>query len=165
MSFSTAIKSVQDIMRSALLQSDVNRDALLERWAAADREQIVLDGRVAEGGMVGERREKLGRDPDPFDIVCLVAFDRPQLTRRARTEGVRQRDVYARLEGVASAVLEELRDAYPDVGVLLEDTAVLGNGIVDGIGTVAEPVRLFGWAVGYPAAAEGIRNAHFQDVV
>lgn len=72
MSFSTAIKSVQDIMRSALLQSEVKRDALLERWAAADREQIVLDGRVAEGGMVGERREKLGLAPEYADVGVLL---------------------------------------------------------------------------------------------
>jgi type I restriction enzyme R subunit len=127
MSLSTTIKSIQDIMRSALLQSDVKLDALLERWAAADREQIALDGRVAEGGMVGERREKLGRDPDPCDLMCPVAFDRPPLTRRARAQGVRQREFYVRFEGVASPLLEELLDAYPDVGVLPEGMALLQN--------------------------------------
>ncbi len=38
--------------------------------------------------------EELGKDLDPFDLVCHVAFDRPPVTRRERAENVKKRDVF-----------------------------------------------------------------------
>ena len=40
--------------------------------------------------------EELGKDLDPFDLICHVAFDQPPLTRRERAENVRKRDVFTK---------------------------------------------------------------------
>jgi type I restriction enzyme R subunit len=95
---------------------------------------------------------------------CHVAFDRPPLTRRQRAEGVRQRDVYARFEGKARAVLDALLNKYADEGVLPEETAVLRNQPFESMGTVVELVRLFGGGVRYRDTVKEIEAALYSQV-
>lgn len=157
-------ESLKDYTRSTVLKSYVSLDDFLQRWASADRKQTVLDELVEKGVMVEALREQLGRDLDPFDLVCHVAFDRPPLTRRQRAEGVRQRDVYARFEGKARAVLDALLNKYADEGVLPEETAVLRNQPFDGMGTVVELVRLFGGGERYRDTVKEIEAALYSQV-
>jgi type I restriction enzyme R subunit len=157
-------ESLKDYTRNAVRKSYDSLDDFLRRWSAADRKQTVLDELAAQGVMVDELREQLGRDLDPFDLVCHVAFDRPPLTRRQRAEGVRQRDVYARFEGKARAVLDALLDKYADEGVLPEETAVLRNQPFDGMGTVVELVRLFGGGERYRDTVREIEAALYSQV-
>ena len=52
--------------------------------------------------------EEVGKDLDPFDLICHVAFDQPPLTRRERADNVRKRDVFTKYGPQARAVLEAL---------------------------------------------------------
>ena len=40
--------------------------------------------------------EELGKNLDPFDLICHVAFDKKPLTRRERAENVKKRDVFTK---------------------------------------------------------------------
>ena len=51
---------------------------------------------------------KVGKDLDPFDLICHIAFDRKPLTRRERAENVRKRDAFTRYGPQARAVLDAL---------------------------------------------------------
>ena len=62
--------------------------------------------------------EEVGKDLDPFDLICHVAFDQPPLTRRERAENVRKRDVFTKYGPQARAVLEALLQKYQDQGVI-----------------------------------------------
>lgn len=62
--------------------------------------------------------EEVGKDLDPFDLICHIAFDRPALTRRERANNVKKRDVFTKYGDQASAVLEALLDKYQDEGVV-----------------------------------------------
>ena len=62
--------------------------------------------------------EEVGKDLDPFDLICHVAFDQPPLTRRERAENVRKRDVFTKYGPQARAVLEALLEKYQDEGVI-----------------------------------------------
>jgi type I site-specific restriction endonuclease len=59
----------------------------------------------------------VGKDLDPFDLICHVAFDQPPLTRRERAENVRKRDVFTKYGKQARAELEALLQKYQDEGV------------------------------------------------
>ena len=59
-----------------------------DRPQAGDRRRA---GRAA-GAARGAART-VGKDLDPFDLICHVAFDQPPLTRRERADNVRKRDV------------------------------------------------------------------------
>ena len=66
------------------------------------------------GVLFAELAEQVGRDFDPFDLVCHVAFDQPPLTRRERADNVRKRNYFAKYGDQARAVLEALLDKYAD---------------------------------------------------
>ena len=80
----------------------------------------------AEGQALDAVADELGKNLDPFDLICHVAFDKKPLTRRERAENVKKRDVFAKYGGQARAVLDALLEKYRDEGVLnLDDANVL----------------------------------------
>lgn len=42
-----------------------------------------------------EVEKKQGKELDPFDLICHVAFDQPALSRRERAEQVKKRNYFA----------------------------------------------------------------------
>jgi EcoEI R protein C-terminal len=100
----------------------------LKRWKAAERKQAIVEELEAGGLPLDPIAEELGKDLDPFDLICHVAFDRSPLTRRERAENVKKRDVFAKYGHQARAVLDALLAKYADEGVLnLDDTNVLAS--------------------------------------
>ncbi len=89
-------ESLRDFTRKALLKRFASLDDFLNQWNAADRKQAIIEALAAEGLPLGPLAEDVGKDLDPFDLICHVAFDRPPLTRRERAENVRKRDVFTR---------------------------------------------------------------------
>lgn len=80
--------------------------------------------------------QELGKDLDPFDLICHVAFDKKPLTRRERAENVKKRDAFTKYGAQARAVLDALLAKYADEGVLnLDDTNVLRVPPIDALGT------------------------------
>ncbi len=156
-------ESLKDYTRATVRQRYESLDTFLRRWSEAERKQSIVDELAEQGVLLEALREDLGRDLDPFDLICHVAFDRPPLTRRQRAEGVRARDVYARYQGKARAVLDALLDKYAAEGVLPEETGVLRNQPFDRMGTVVELVRLFGGKGGYQAVVKELEGALYRD--
>ena len=78
------------------------------RWKAAERKQAIIEELAAEGLLLEPLAEEVGKDLDPFDLICHVAFDQPPLTRRERADNVRKRDVFTKYGPQARAVLEAL---------------------------------------------------------
>ena len=72
-------------------------DEFLKRWKAAERKQAIIE-ELASRGPAARRRSptSVGKDLDPFDLICHVAFDQPPLTRRERAENVTKRDVFTK---------------------------------------------------------------------
>ena len=86
----------------------------------------IVEELEAEGLPLDPIAEELGKDLDPFDLICHVAFDRRPLTRRERAENVKKRDVFTKYGPQARAVLDALLAKYADEGVLnLDDANVL----------------------------------------
>jgi type I restriction enzyme, R subunit len=89
--------------------------------------------------------DEVGRDCDPFDLVCHVAFGQPPLTRRERADQVKKRDYFTRFGPDASAVLEALLEKYADEGIApIEEVNVLTVQPFPRLGTPLEIVRRFG---------------------
>jgi type I restriction enzyme, R subunit len=98
-----------------------------------------------QGLLLDALAEEVGRELDPFDLICHVAYGQPPLTRRERAENVRKRDYFARFGEQARAVLEALLDKYADEGLApLEDIGVLRVQPLNHFGTPLEIVKLFG---------------------
>src|SRR5256885_6822714 len=114
-------------------------------WNPTARKQAVLDEVAAEGLLFEPLLEEVGKDLDPFDLICHVAFDRPPLTRRERADNVRKRDVFTKYGPQARTVLEALLDKYQDDGIInLDDPRVLQIPPFDAMGTPLQLVKQFG---------------------
>ena len=111
-------ESLRDFTRRALRKRFASLDDFLNRWNGEERKQAILDEMASEGLPLAEILQELGKDLDPFDLICHIAFGAEPLTRRERAERVKKRDVFTKYAGQARAVLDALLDKYADQGVL-----------------------------------------------
>lgn len=153
-------ESLKDYTKKTVRQEFASLDDFLRRWTRADRKAAVIEELAEQGVLLEALAEEVGKQFDPFDLVCHVAFDRPPLTRRERAEQVRKRDVFARYGEQAREVLEALLDKYADEGVRdIEDLEVLRVQPLDRFGTPLEIVRRFGGKHGYLTALRELEAA------
>jgi type I restriction enzyme R subunit len=157
-------ESLRDFTKTALKKRFASLDDFLKRWKSAGRKQAIMDELAAEGLDIGMIAQELGKDLDPFDLICHVAFDRKPLTRRERAENVRKRDVFAKYGPQARAVLDALLEKYRDEGVLtLDDTNVLRIAPFSGMGSVVQLVKAFGGKEGFEKAAKELQEAIYRE--
>jgi type I restriction enzyme R subunit len=77
-------ESLKDYSRKTVRQAYASLDAFLTVWNDAEKKQAILEELAAKGVFLDELAEEVGREYDPFDLVCHVAFDAPPLTRKER---------------------------------------------------------------------------------
>lgn len=157
-------ESLRDFTRKALTRRFASLDAFLRRWRAEERKQAIVDELKAEGLDFDILTRELGRDLDPFDLICQVAFDATPLTRSERAAKVRKRDVFHRYAGQARAVLDALLDKYADEGLFnLDDTGVLRIPPLNRLGTPVQLIRAFGSKDRFVAAVRDLQAALYQE--
>jgi type I restriction enzyme R subunit len=157
-------ESLRDFTKTALKKRFASLDDFLKRWKAADRKQAIIDELEAEGLPLDPIAEELGKNLDPFDLICHVAFDKKPLTRRERAENVKKRDVFTRYGGQARAVLDALLAKYADEGVLnLDDANVLKIPPLSSLGTPVQLIKAFGGKEQFVAAVHEMQSALYQE--
>ncbi|MCW2306715.1 EcoAI/FtnUII family type I restriction enzme subunit R [Rhodobium gokarnense] len=157
-------ESLRDFTKKALRKRFASLDDFLMRWNAAERKQAIIEELATEGLPLDVIGAELGKDLDPFDLVCHIAFDAKPLTRRERAEGVRKRDAFAAYGGKARAVLDALLAKYADEGVLnLHDANVLKIPPLDSLGTPIELIRAFGGKPGFEKAVHDLQSELYRD--
>lgn len=158
-------ESLRDFTKKALRKHFASLDEFLKRWNDADRKQVVVDELAAEGLSLDVIAEELGKDLDPFDLVCHIAFDRKPLTRKERAEQVKKRDIFGKYGEQARAVLDALLIKYADEGVLnLDDTNVLRIPPLNTLGTPMQLINAFGGKAGFEDAVHALQNELYQDI-
>jgi len=151
-------ESLRDYTRRALKKRFASLDDFLKRWNDSERKQAVIEELENEGLPLDPILDELGKDLDPFDLICHVAFDAKPLTRRERADNVKKRDVFAKYGDQARAVLDTLLEKYADEGVLnLDDTNVLKIPPLDQLGTLVELVSAFGGKPGFEKAVHDLQ--------
>jgi len=156
-------ESLRDYTRKALQKQFTSLDAFLKRWNEEQRKDAVFEELEAEGLPVDFIAAELGKDLDPFDLICHIAFDAKPLTRRERAEGVKKRDAFTKFGPQAKAVLEALLEKYADEGVLnLDDPGVLKIAPFSGMGSVVELIRAFGGKPGFEQAVHDLQGALYE---
>ncbi|MGH9386723.1 MAG: EcoAI/FtnUII family type I restriction enzme subunit R [Vicinamibacterales bacterium] len=157
-------ESLRDFTRQAVARHFVSLDGFLKRWNASDRKQAIIDELEEAGLHLDPLADEVGRDLDPFDLICHVVFDRPALTRRERAESVRKRDVFAKYGPQARGVLEALLDKYQDTGALnLDDPSVLQVPPLSAMGTPVQLVREFGTRADFQRAVRELQSALYEE--
>jgi type I restriction enzyme R subunit len=157
-------ESLRDFTKTALKKHFSSLDDFLKRWKSTERKQAIVEELEAEGLSLDPIIEELGKDLDPFDLICHVAFDKKPLTRRERAENIRKRDVFTKYGGQARAVLDALLAKYADEGVLnLEDANVLKIAPFTAMGSVVQLIKAFGDRQGFEQAVHELQSALYQE--
>ena len=157
-------ESLRDFTRKALKKRFASLDDFLRRWKAAERKQAIVEELEAEGLVLDAIAEELGKELDPFDLICHVAFDAKPLTRRERAENVKKRDVFNKYGEQARAVLDALLAKYADQGVFnLDDVSVLRIPPLTELGTPVQLINAFGGKDKFVAAVHDLQAALYQE--
>ena len=156
-------ESLKDYTRKNVLKEYASLDDFLRKWNGADKKQAVLEELYEQGVIFEALAEEVGKDLDPFDLICHVAFDQPPLTRRERADNVRKRDVFTKYGEQARAVLEALLLKYQDDGVTeLDDPQILRIAPFDTMGTPMELLKPFGDLKGFEQAVHELQAALYE---
>ena len=157
-------ESLRDFTKTALKKRFASLDDFLKSWKSAERKQAIIEELAEEGLPLDAIADELGKNLDPFDLICHVAFDRKPLTRRERADNVQKRDVFTKYGPQARAVLAALLDKYRDEGVLnLDDTNVLRIAPFSAMGSVVQLIRAFGGKEGFEKAVHDMQDALYQE--
>jgi type I restriction enzyme R subunit len=158
-------ESLRDFTKNALRKRFASLDEFLKRWKAAERKQAIIEELEAEGLPLDPIAEELGKDLDPFDLICHIAFDKKPLTRRERAANVKKRDAFTKYGPQARAVLDALLAKYADEGVLnLDDANVLRIAPFSAMGSVVQLIKAFGDRQGFERAVHELQSALYQEV-
>jgi type I restriction enzyme R subunit len=160
-------ESLKDYTRKALAKEFSSLDDFLRRWNDAEKKQAIIDELANEGVFFDALAEEIGRQSgkefDPFDLVCHVAWDQPPLTRKERAEQVKKRDYFTRYGEQAQRVLQALLDKYADEGVgPIEETQILTISPFTQFGTPIEIIRSFGGLEQYQQAVHELEQALYR---
>jgi type I restriction enzyme, R subunit len=152
-------ESLKDYTRKTLLKDFESLDSFLKHWNEAEKKQEILSELEERGVLFDALAEEVGKDLDPFDLICHVAFDRPPLSRKERAQRVKKSDYFSKYKESAQEVLDALLDMYADNGIEnLESMSVLRVQPFDSMGTPVEIIKRFGSKNNYLAAVKGLES-------
>ena len=108
--------------------------------------------------------EEVGKDLDPFDLICHVVYDQPALTRKERANNVKKRNYFTKYSDTAQTVLSTLLEKYADEGVQeIENIHVLKVKPFDELGSPLEIVKKgFGNKQAYLQAVNDLETEIYQ---
>jgi type I restriction enzyme R subunit len=110
-------ESFKDYTRKTLTKQFATLDEFVLRWNESERKQTIIDELASEGILWDALEQEVGKDLDPFDMICHVVFDQPALTRQERANNVKKRNYFTQYSEQAQGVLNRLLDKYADAGV------------------------------------------------
>jgi type I restriction enzyme R subunit len=146
-------ESLEDYTRKAVNKEFASLNDFLRRWSETDKKQAIIKELASEGVFFEELAQEVGRDCDPFDLICHIVWDVPPLNRRERAREVRQRNYFTKYGDLAQRVLDALLEKYADEGIeAIEEPQILKIAPFTEMGTPIELVQDFGGIQGYQDA-------------
>lgn len=114
-------ESLKDYTKKNILREYASLDEFLSAWSKADQKEAILKELESHGILFDALAEESGKDLDPFDLICHIAFGKKPLTRKERADNVRKKDYFAKYEGQAREIIDALLEKYADRGITAID--------------------------------------------
>jgi type I restriction enzyme, R subunit len=153
-------ESLKDYTKKTLSKEFYSLDDFLKKWSDSEKKKAIITALEAEGVFFDALAEEIGKDLDPFDIICHVAWDMPPLTRKERAEQVKKRNYFTKYGEQAQNVINALLEKYADEGVVhIEETKILTIQPFTELGTPLEIIKSFGGLAEYEKAIRELEQA------
>lgn len=152
-------ESLKDYTKKALFKEFSTLDEFLSRWNHSEKKRAIIEELTEQGVFFEALSEEIGRDLDPFDIICHVAWDKPPLTRQERAQKVKKKNYFEKYGEQARKVLDALLDKYADEGIVhIEETQILTINPFTTFGTPIEIIKQFGGLEKYQQAVSDLEH-------
>src|SRR5690606_37349204 len=152
-----------DYTKKSVNEKFKSLDDFLNRWNGSEQKKAIIEELEEQGIFFDPLKEEVGKDFDPFDLICHVAFEAKPLTRKERAENVKKRNYFAKYGDKAKAVLNGLLDKYSDDGLLtIESVEVLKLDPLNKLGTPIELIKAFGSKAEYIKALKELENELYK---
>ncbi|MCG3652701.1 DEAD/DEAH box helicase family protein [Aliarcobacter butzleri] len=153
-------ESLKDYTKKTLSKEFASLDDFLTKWSKSEKKQAIIEELSNQGIFFEALADEVGKDCDPFDLLCHVAWDMPPLTRKERAEQVKKQNYFTKYGEKARIVLEALLDKYADEGIVqIEQTQILTVSPFTNIGTPIEIIKAFGGLEQYNQAIHDLEQA------
>ncbi len=157
-------ESLKDYTKKTIQKEFATLDAFQKKWNSTERKQVILEELANEGIFFEALAEAVGKDLDPFDLICHVVWDKRPLTRKERAERVRGSNYFKKYGEGARRVLDALLDKYSDSGVTqIEETQILTITPFSELGTPMEIISKFGGITEYEKAIQQLEKELYQE--
>ncbi len=123
--------SLRDFTKQNIKKTYSSLEEFLTQWNESDRKSAIVEELTEQGVLIEELKEKVGKDLDPFDLICHIAFDTPPLTRHERVSNVKKKNYFAKCGDLSRQVLEALLEKYADDGIDVYETVLDSKKMMD----------------------------------
>jgi len=138
-------ETLKDYTKNSITKQYQSLELFLNTWNNAEKKEVVIKELEEQGIFFDALKEEVGKEFDPFDLICHIAFEAKPLTRKERANNVKKRNYFTKYGNKAQAVLNSLLDKYAEDGLLtIESTEVLKLDPLNKLGTPIELVKAFG---------------------
>ena len=156
-------ESLKDYTKKSMLKQFRSLDEFLNRWNSADKKEAIIRELENQGIFFDALQEEVGKDFDPFDLICHIAYDAKPLTRKERANRVKKRNYFEKYGEKAQLVLQKLLEKYADDGLLtIESTEVLKLDPLNKLGTPLELIKAFGSKQKYLEAVKELEKKLYE---
>jgi type I restriction enzyme R subunit len=144
-------ESLDDYTRKNVTRQYATLNAFLTSWTKAEQKTAILEELEELGVLFDALQEQVGKDYDPFDLICHVVYGQQPLSRRERAAKVRKSTYFTKYGEQARKVLDALLMKYSDGGITdIENNEVLRIDPLNKFGTPLEIVNtIFGGSANY----------------
>nr|WP_299032295.1 DEAD/DEAH box helicase family protein [uncultured Tenacibaculum sp.] len=152
-------ESLKDYTKNNVTKQYQSLEKFLSTWNNAEKKEAIIKELEEQGIFFEALKDEVGKDFDPFDLICHVAFEAKPLTRKERANNVKKRNYFTKYGDKAQAVLNSLLDKYAEDGLLtIESTEVLKLDPLNKLGTPIELIKAFGGKQVYMQALKELEN-------
>ena len=152
-------ESLTDYTKKTVLNEFASMDSFLKYWSGANKKQVIVQELAEKGLLMEDLAEEIGKEYDPFDLICHVVYDQPPLSRRERANKLKGSGYFAKYGDKARTVLDALLDKYSDEGIEnLESLDVLKVKPLSKYGTPIEIIDMFGGKDNYLNAIRSMES-------
>lgn len=138
-------ESLKDYTKNNVTKKYQSLEKFLNTWNNAEKKEAIIKELEEQGIFFDALKDEVGKEFDPFDLICHVAFEAKPLTRKERANNVKKRNYFTKYGDKAQMVLNSLLDKYAEDGLLtIENTEVLKLDPLNNLGTPIELIKAFG---------------------
>ena len=156
-------ESLKDYTKKNVIEKFATLESFLNSWNNADKKKAIVEALEQQGIFFEALKEEIGKDFDPFDLICHVAYEAKPLTRKERANNVKKRNYFTKYGEKAQSVIKSLLDKYADDDLLtIESLDVLKLDPLNKLGSPLEIINAFGGKENYIQALKELENELYK---